>query len=324
MIRQSMGVAVLTAGLMFSPAMVNGQDSGGSDGGGGGGSLPTTPGTPSGPLPGGPGGGTQPGGPGSGAGGTRPGDVGGGTRPGGVGGGTQPGDLGGVDPRGGRLLAPPGDGPGGGGPVPPDDGDDDNGSDGGFGGSVFFGGSDYGLHDSTAYGSYARGYADVVRSYGQNHLLNSLAARNLTKARNEQIENRYKYAKNYFEMREMNRAYRAQLRGPRATEAQLIRYAQAGAPDPLTAEQLDPYTGRITWPTLLMADAFAQQRQLIEQIFSNRVLNSGRIRADDYLIMQQSIDQMLAMLQEHIEQFDANDYLQAKNFLESLDYEATS
>jgi hypothetical protein len=177
---------------------------------------------------------------------------------------------------------------------------------------------------STVYGDAARGYASVVRAYGQASLLNSRAAINYAEARAAEIENRYKYTKAYFELKEMNRAYRQELRGPRVTEAQLIRYAQAGAPERLTPEQLDPYTGEISWPAVLRTEPFAKQRQLIEQIFANRVLNNGRIAPEDYVIFDNSIGQMLLLLRERIEQFDTNSYLDAKMFLQSLEYEATS
>ncbi len=267
-------------------------------------------------------------------GGAPPGEVSGGGAPAGGGGGGAPAGVGigglpaGVVGGGGvGPIQPPHrndggfDGPDG--PLDPDGpGDEDSLSSASLGFVGGYYGPNYGA--STAYGSYARGWADVVRSYGQYHLLNSLAARNFTKARSEQIENRYKYARTYFEMREMNRAYRAQLRGPRATEEELIRYAAAGAPDRLGPEELDPYTGEIQWPTLLRISEFDKQRQLIDQIFANRVLNSGRISADDYLILENSIEQMKALLKERIETVDPNEYVEAKSFLDSLDYEATA
>jgi hypothetical protein len=186
------------------------------------------------------------------------------------------------------------------------------------------GGYAYGFGGSTVYGDAARGYASIVRAYGQASLLNSKAAINYSKARAAEIENRYKYVKSYFELKELNSAYRQQLRGPRATEAQLIRYAQAGAPERLTPQQLDPYTGEISWPAVLRTKPFAKQRQLIEQIFANRVLNNGHIAAEDYIIFDNSLAQMQRLLQERIKQYDTNSYLEAYNFLQSLDYEATS
>lgn len=231
---------------------------------------------------------------------------------GGFGAGTQPGQVGvGTGPAapGGPFFVSPGS------------------PNGGFNNPGILlggGGYAYGFGGSTVYGDYARGYASIVRAYGQASLLNSKAAINYSKARAAEIENRYKYVKSYFELKEMNRAYRQELRGPRVTEAQLIRYAQAGAPERLTPQQLDPYTGQILWPVVLRTKPFAKQRQLIEQIFANRVLNNGHIAAEDYLIFNNSLDQMQRLLQERIKQYDTNSYIEASNFLESLNYEATT
>lgn len=185
-------------------------------------------------------------------------------------------------------------------------------------------GADWWYNPATAAESYARGWADMVRAQGQYHLLNSFAARNFARARSEEIENRYKYAKTYFELQQLNRDYRAQLRGPRATTEQLIRYAQAGAPARLGPEQLNPYTGELSWPVVLRSEPFVRQRQVIDQIFANRVLNDGRMVAEDYLILEQSLQQMQNMLKDRIQEYNTNAYLEARGFLDSLSYEATS
>src|SRR4051812_24251793 len=93
-----------------------------------------------------------------------------------------------------------------------------------------------------------RGYADVVRSYGMANLLNSQAANQFEQARRAYIENRLKATQSYFEMRRYNEEARRAMRSTPLSMEQYVRLAREQAPEPLTATQLDPLTGTISWP----------------------------------------------------------------------------
>ena len=59
---------------------------------------------------------------------------------------------------------------------------------------------------STVAGSYAHGYADVVRSAGEAELNDSIAAGNYADSRSKEIDNRLKATQTYFQMRDINSA----------------------------------------------------------------------------------------------------------------------
>ncbi len=176
-------------------------------------------------------------------------------------------------------------------------------------------------HASTAEEGYLRGMADVARVHAQANLDNSAAAVNYSVARQNEIQNRSRWTQTYFEMRRMNRAYRAEERGPPPSMQDLVRYAQVGKPERLRPSQLDCVSGRIQWPLLLQREEFAQGRAELEAVFAARAQQGG-IGVDDYLKIRQTTDQMKAELKAELRQVPPSQYEIAKRFLESLAYEA--
>jgi len=140
------------------------------------------------------------------------------------------------------------------------------------GGSGGYSGMSYPYSGATVGESYARGWADVVRSAGMYNLATSMAAVNLTQAVRQDTENRQAVVKAYFELRGMNREYREAERHPHglARSGSMAEHAQAGRPRSLTAGELDSLTGRIAWPTVLRADRHAENREKLEQLFARR------------------------------------------------------
>ena len=62
---------------------------------------------------------------------------------------------------------------------------------------------------------------------------------------------------------------RAAAAPPKATQADLVRYARAGA-QPLDSPQLDPLTGVISWPLILREDTYKEARDALEQLYQQR------------------------------------------------------
>ena len=188
----------------------------------------------------------------------------------------------------------------------------------------YYGGGGWGggYHASTAAEGRLRGMGDLVRSRGEANLSNSAAAINYTQAQSNYIENRAQYTKTYFEMRKANKAYRAAEKGPPPTMEQLVRFAQAGKPKPLSPSELNTVTGSIRWPMALRADQFAEQRSELESAFARRG-SAGVIGTDDYATVRNVTNTMLADLKKQIRDLPAQDYSNAQQFLSSLAYEAT-
>ena len=182
---------------------------------------------------------------------------------------------------------------------------------------------------STVAQSYAQGYADVVRSQGINNLLNSQAAINVEQARSANMQNRLQWTQTYFEMRKMNREYRAAERGPTPSPEAFARWARDAAPDRLKSVQLDSITGRINWPTLLQQDQYAALRQSMEQAFTERAEKHGALAPDTALKINDDANKMMQLLEDSLQQSKAMNnpipaylYIDAKKFIESLAYEA--
>jgi hypothetical protein len=187
------------------------------------------------------------------------------------------------------------------------------------------GGYGYGYYDpgagSTPAGSYLTGMANEIRAEGQYNLLSSEAAINLEEAAKREIENRQRWTNAYFEMRRVNEAYTHPKRTPRPPEA-WARLAHDAAPARLPPTVLDPVSGRVYWPSTLMDPLFNPNREVLEQMFADRAMAHGAIGIEGYNKIRAATDDALAKLKANIRALDTQHYLEARNFLISLGYEA--
>jgi hypothetical protein len=180
-------------------------------------------------------------------------------------------------------------------------------------------GYDYsaGYGSSTYEEGVQRGFADVVRSAGAANLMNSEAAKNYEDARKKYIENRLQATETYFEMRRANQESRAALRPRPLSTEQYVRLARQQAPERLSVSQLDPLSGTIGWPRVLMADRYKEDRELLQTLFKER----ARGVAHNYEEIREACDALLAKLKADTAKIGANDFIRAKNFVDSLSYE---
>ncbi len=163
----------------------------------------------------------------------------------------------------------------------------------------------------------------AIRAQGQYNLDTSAATINLEEARTRQIDNRKLWTNTYFEMRNVNKAYRDAQRPPARSPETWVRLAQKTAPARLSTSQLDPVTGRIAWPAGLTGPAFKSDREKLDPLFADRALAHGAIGVETHAEIRQLVDAMLASLKARIREFNTDQYLASRNFLTSLRYEAT-
>jgi hypothetical protein len=194
-------------------------------------------------------------------------------------------------------------------------------SGGSWGGGGGYGGYYESGSGSTAFGSAASGMADLVRSSGQANLQNSAAAINYQQAQRSAMENNWIAAEGYFQGRQMNKAYREAEASPRATQADLVRYAKSGAPKRMSPSELDPLTGYITWPSLLADKAYQADRKTLDAAFAYRA-KQGQFNLDQRTKVQQAAESLAAAMKKNINAYAPQDYVQAKKFLEQLTYES--
>ncbi|HEX4142023.1 MAG TPA: hypothetical protein VHY91_00600 [Pirellulales bacterium] len=190
---------------------------------------------------------------------------------------------------------------------------------GGGGGGRYGGFGGYG-GGGTAAGSYLNGMANVVRSAGYYNVMNSVAAQNWEHAYSYDLDNRLKATNTYFEMRRVNAAAKAESRPPAASAEDLARYASVMAPKRLTSSELDPVTGEINWPGLLNDQRYAKLRENVDQLFTQRQATSGG--SSDYRATVNAIEALRAALLKNIDDYSPGAYIEARKFLDSLQYEA--
>jgi hypothetical protein len=173
----------------------------------------------------------------------------------------------------------------------------------------------------TVAGSYAHGYADVVRAAGEAELNDSIAAGNYADARTKEIDNRLKATQTYFQMRDLNKQWTEANKTPALTQEEAYRWAKALAPKRATSSQLDPVTGKILWPIILRSVAYKQPVDLIDALFAARA-TQGTLDSDQFAQVQQAHDEILATMTANAKKYKDMDIIAAKNLIDSLVYEA--
>ena len=173
---------------------------------------------------------------------------------------------------------------------------------------------------STVAGSYMAGMSEAIRAEGQYNLLTSEAAINAQQAASLDIDNQVKWTNAYFEMRKINRENRP--KSEPVPQETWVRLAQAQAPKRLNSGSLDPITGNILWPSVLLDSAFESERETLEGLFAHRALTHGAIGINAHRKIRAATDKALDVLKSKIREIDSRNYVECKNFLNSLAYEA--
>ncbi len=173
----------------------------------------------------------------------------------------------------------------------------------------------YGM-PGTALSSNAYGMASMVAASGYAQLSNSQAVQNNLQARSTDAQNRLAWTSEYYQLRQAHRAY--ENNHARLSQEDAVRIAQAGHVRRLDATQLDPATGTIHWPALLDDARYVTVRNDIEHLYKSRAAAAGKIDAESYLAINKSCENLLQQLKQHIDEYNPNDYLQARHFVEGL------
>lgn len=166
----------------------------------------------------------------------------------------------------------------------------------------------------------AMGYAQMLRAAGQANLSNSQAAINWEKAKTLEIQNRKLWTETYFKMREINREARLLEEGPRVTSEQANAFAHAAAPRKLDIHELDPVTGHITYPEVLLDHTYDSLRRDVDDFFADRARHAS-VDFYDRQHVRTVLQLLHGELQRHIDDYQAGDYGLAATFLDSLEAE---
>jgi hypothetical protein len=160
-----------------------------------------------------------------------------------------------------------------------------------------------------------RGIGEANRSTATAHVLNE-------KAKEQGIQNWYERVSTYFKAREANREFRRREQLPISSQEDRIRYSQARLPKRLSDSELNRDIGDIRWPAVLMAPEFAEHRERLEELFYNRSYYNSGLASGNYSEVKAETERMLATLQNFVEVTEPQAYLNARNFIQGLSYEA--
>jgi hypothetical protein len=177
------------------------------------------------------------------------------------------------------------------------------------------------IRSSTVFEGVQRGHADLLRAQGEAAKLNAEAAVTYGEAQQDALYTRRAAIETYYELRQRTRELRAMERGPRPDPETLARFAREGRPDRLGPGDLDPLTGRLNWPALLLAELFVDARTEIDLLFDERSFTQS-LRPEEYLKARKLAAKMQTELRSRIRAMPPSEYIQAKRFLESVVYEA--
>jgi len=189
---------------------------------------------------------------------------------------------------------------------------------GGYGGGWGWGGG-------TAAGNYQMGAADLTRAAGMYNLTTAMAGISAEQARAMGIQNQLKATESYFEMRKMNQSYRAAESAARNKNTEgTFRYGHAAQVKRLTIARLDPVTGKLDWPKILLREKYAPYRQTLDRLFVQRAATPGGLAGDAYQEAINTCNALQDALKQDLPEYQPKDWIEAKNFVDSLAYESRS
>ena len=178
------------------------------------------------------------------------------------------------------------------------------------------------LHSSTAAEGYLHGSADLLRAQGEYNLLTSQAAINQQQAYSRMLDNRQVRFETYWNLRRLNESQRAERRRPPATPEQMARWNQSRLPKRLSLSELNPATGAIHWVGVLEDEEFASGRTELARLFADRDSDNSGVGSQNYRDIQRTVAELRRQLQRSAKRLPADEFIQAKKFVDGLAYEA--
>jgi hypothetical protein len=168
--------------------------------------------------------------------------------------------------------------------------------------------------------------ADMVRSQGQFNEATARGMVSFEEARGKYIQNEKQWTEVYQMQRRIREADRAQaVENARQVNQRYEAYLAtrpSNLPPRLTASQLEPSTGRITWPLALTRDGFAPQRSRLDELFASRAHAGTTGDIADAITSEVRV--LRDSLRDQIREIPTQDYMAARRFLDSLALEGRS
>jgi len=174
------------------------------------------------------------------------------------------------------------------------------------------------LPGSTVAGDAMRGQAARIEAEGRRAVDTSVAAINAQTARAMALENHLRTAETFFEARRLNWINRGFEAGPAITSAQAVRMAAAGLPPRPSSLELDPATGSIAWPRVLLEPGYTDLTDRIQRHFQERLARGGSFDSALAGDCSAAFDELEARLRADVGRHRSGPYGKARSFLDSL------
>lgn len=174
----------------------------------------------------------------------------------------------------------------------------------------------WGQSVGTAEGSYLQGSADVIRSEGAYNLYTAQAMVQYEQARSQYLNNRREATKTYLASRELYQAQQKARRERARASAEVAREIRVEGPSPLGPDSFDRDSGKLMWPKALRDSQYARKRSEIERLFQQE--SQATVASREARNIKSIAAEMATLLKNNISKLPANEYLQARKFLDRL------
>lgn len=170
---------------------------------------------------------------------------------------------------------------------------------------------------------YVPNRADIIRARAQATRDYTQAQVNQQVARSKYIENQKKWHAIYQERKRLGEAARQAKIEERQARAKRIQRIQSKQPHQvrrLTTDQLDPNTGKLTWPKILQTAEYAGDRSELDQLFELR-MKTGTT-SDLTSKIYTKAEAMRTRFRSKVGKIPSKAYIEGRNFLELMAREA--
>jgi hypothetical protein len=170
------------------------------------------------------------------------------------------------------------------------------------------------------------GQGRYMQGAGEYNRNSAEALKTTEQARALALENARTRLKTYFELKDVNEKYRSSRAPLPISKEKLDEWNRDDQPERLTRREYNSDTGRVQWPSCLMTAAFDDYRMEVDALFARRTASEYGVSSDFYRNVHQDTAKMQAILKAYLRSeerfFTDQEYIVAKNFLDSLAHEA--
>ncbi|WP_437223809.1 hypothetical protein SH661x_003364 [Planctomicrobium sp. SH661] len=194
----------------------------------------------------------------------------------------------------------------------------------GWGGYGYGGGMTAAMGAGIGIGAAAQGLGQAEVDQGQYEIEHTQAESQYLQAYQEYLKT-VNMQRQFYDVRQqaIMDQYQAKTKEARAqVEAYKKDMAARAAPHRLSSEQFDRQNNVITWPGVLRATVFDEDRYEIDKLFSQRTAGNSGAGSDNCAAIEKATDKMMKAVSADINNLDVDQFITAKHFIGSLAYEA--